>query len=56
MRLERAVSADGVVGLGDHAEVALVFQDAPITLPDDRMVVDQQDRMPLVWEVVIRAP
>jgi hypothetical protein len=41
---ERAVSGGGVVGLGDHAKIALVFQDAPIALPDDGMVVDQQDR------------
>jgi len=44
MRLEREVSVDGVVGLRDHVEVALVFQYSPVALPHDRMVVDQQDR------------
>ena len=44
MRLEREVGVDGVVGLGDDAEVALVLQHAAVTLPDDGMVVDQQDR------------
>ena len=44
VRLECAVGVGGVVGFGDHAEIALVFQDAPVALPDDGMVVDQQDR------------
>src|SRR5690349_18762037 len=41
---ERAVGGRGIVGLGDDVEIALVLQDAPVALPDDRMVIDQQDR------------
>src|SRR3954454_2693303 len=44
MRLEGAVGSRGAVGFGDHAKVALMFQHAPVALPDDRMIVDQQDR------------
>ena len=30
-------------GFGDHLEVALSFQHAPVTLPDDGVIVDKQD-------------
>src|SRR3981081_1216396 len=42
--LEGAVSARRAIGFGDHPEVALIFQYAAVALPDDRVVVDKQDR------------
>src|SRR6185312_13787238 len=44
MCLERAVGVGGVVGLGDHFEIVLMLQHAPIALPDHGMVIDEQDR------------
>src|SRR6202012_1924974 len=44
MLLERAVRARRVMGFGDHAEVALMFQYAAVALPDDRMIIGEQDR------------
>ena len=43
MGLEGAVGARRAVGLGNYAEVALMVEDAPVALADDRVVVDQQD-------------
>src|SRR5689334_12431769 len=44
MGFEGAIRARGAVRFRDHAKVALIFQYAPVALPDDRVVVDQQDR------------
>ena len=51
--LKARVGVGSVVGLGDDAKVALVFQHAPVALPHDGMVVDQQDRNALGLEAVI---
>ena len=44
MLFESAISARRAVSFGHDAEVALVLQYTAVTLPYDRMIVDEQDR------------